>query len=174
MGVESSVSLAAEIRLLTGAIAKRISRAFDQRLAARYPGVSGLQFGILRLVRLGDRTISEISGKMMLAPATLVPAVDKLEKEGFLIRGKDPQDRRRNPLRLTEMGLRLLSEVSYVSPEDPLHRAVQLLGPESARALDELLQRLLSALSPDGDPTREVLASLSIEPTRSGADCPER
>lgn len=173
MSDKSSSSLAAEIRFLTGAISKRVSRAFEQRLTSRYPGVSGLQYGILRLVRLGDRTISEISGKMMLAPATLVPAVDKLEKEGLLIRGKDPQDRRRNPLRLTDTGLKLLSEVSFVSPEDPLCHAIQTIGQEGAQTLDELLQRLLAALSPGDNPIPEALSGLSVERAHSGADSSE-
>jgi len=174
MSDKGSASLVAEIRFLTGAISKRVSRAFEQRLASQYPGVSGLQYGILRLVRLGDRTISEISGKMMLAPATLVPAVDKLEKEGLLIRGKDPQDRRRNPLRLTDKGLKLLSEVSFVSPDDPLFHAIQAIGEESAQTLDELLQRLLSALSPGDEPTPDLLSALSVEHSPLSGDSAER
>ncbi len=174
MSDKNSSSLAAEIRILTGVISKRISRAFEQRLASRYSGVSGLQYGILRLVRLGDRTISEISGKLMLAPATLVPAVDKLEKEGFLVRGKDPQDRRRNPLRLTEMGLKLLSEVSFVSPDDPLCHAIQAIGEESAQTLDDLLQKLLDAMSPGDNPISEVLSGLSAERSHYGGDSSER
>ncbi len=154
--------LAIEIRVFTAMINKLVSRNFEQRLAARYPGVSALQFGILRLVGQRENTISEISAKMMLAPATLVPAVDKLEKEGFLLRGKDPRDRRRNPLHLTEKGEHILDDVAFVSPEDSLYQAIASIGEAQARDFCARLRTLFAALSPRGDVAEELLAHLGV------------
>jgi len=162
MSSDSTTTLTTEIRIFTNMIAKHVSRAFEQRLSTRYPGVSALQFGIVRLVGGSESTISELSAKMMLAPATLVPAVDKLEKEGFLVRGRDPSDRRRNPLHLTMKGTQLLDDIAFVSPDDPLYKAVDTIGKEQAEELSELLKQLVRSLFPGQDLVSEALMNFDL------------
>jgi len=96
--VPATTHLAIEIRILLSIIGKLNLRAMEQRVNESLPGMSLLQYGLLRILASEPCTLSELSNRMMLTPSTLVPAVDKLEREGYVVRGKDPSDRRRTPL----------------------------------------------------------------------------
>ena len=104
-------ALAHEVRILVSIVTKLANRDVEQRMQASGANISGLQHGMLRLLREHPYTSSELSRKMMLTPATLVPAVDALERHGLIDRGRDPNDRRRTPLLLTERALELLKRV---------------------------------------------------------------
>lgn len=146
---QTVTDLATEIRILISIIAKLNLRAMEQRLNEALPGMSVLQYGLLR--RLSDEpcTLSELSNRMLLTPSTLVPAVDKLEREGYLVRGKDPNDRRRTPLIVTDPGRQVLQAIPPVHDDDALLRAVEALGPERAKRLRALLHELLMGMSDD-------------------------
>ena len=64
----------------------------------------------LRLLQHTPFTLRELSDRMLVTPSTLVPVIDKLESEGLLVRGKDPDDRRRTPLELTERAREAVAE----------------------------------------------------------------
>lgn len=151
--------LATEIRILISIIAKLNLRAMEQRLNEAVPGISVLQYGLLR--RLSDEpcTLSELSSRMLLTPSTLVPAVDKLEREGYLVRGKDPNDRRRVPLFVTDAGRRILQTMPAIHGDDALTRAVEALGAERADHLRALLHDLLMGMSDDRALIETLLAN---------------
>jgi hypothetical protein len=95
---------------------------------------------------------------MMLAPSTLVPIIDRLESDGLLVRGKDPDDRRRTPLVLTQQARDMLASVPEMGPRDQLCHALQALGPERSRQLSLLLQALVNEMPHGHDIVRHVLA----------------
>ena len=74
---------ALEIRILVNIVAKMARRDLEQRLDASGIGVGALPFSVMRLLSYHPYTISELSRKMILKPATLVPAIDALERQGF-------------------------------------------------------------------------------------------
>jgi len=147
-GSESGVQVE-DIRLLILMVIKTSMRDLDRRLEASGTGISGLQFGVMRLLSQESATISELSGRMLLAPATLVPVVDALERKGFVQRGSDPRDRRRIPLMLTDSGLEVITRVSFTSDHDSLTQGLASLGREKSRHLQALLYELANHLTGD-------------------------
>jgi DNA-binding MarR family transcriptional regulator len=140
---------AEEIRTLIALISKCIMRDLDRRLEASGAGISGPQFGVMRLLSQESATISELSSRLMLAPATLVPVVDTLERKGLVQRGTDPRDRRRVPLLLTDAGAQAVARVVEASEADSLAQALANLGAEKARQLHALLRELVNYLAAD-------------------------
>lgn len=153
--------LAQQIFIFTSLVTKLAGRDREARLAERLPGLSGLQFGVLQILREGPLTLSDIAAKMLLAPATLVPVVQRLEQEQLVVRGRDARDRRRRPLSLSDGGRALLVEMAAYSGEDLITRSLREMGEEQARALDGLLRELLGHLAPEQDVVQQVLASLA-------------
>lgn len=143
-------SVATEIRILVSVLTKHSRRALEQRLGSYCPGVSGLQYRVLRALSTEEQTISKLSRRLMRSPSTFVPAIDALEQKGFIRRGQDPHDRRRTPLSLTARGARLLEEVPFLDEGDPLIQALSAMGDERARQLLTLLRELAHHF-PDGD-----------------------
>jgi DNA-binding MarR family transcriptional regulator len=88
----------------------------------------------------------------------LVPAVDALERKGYAKRGRDPQDRRRVPISLTESGAELLSCVPLVDGDDPLFHSLNVLGDEQRDQLLTLMRELVGHM-PEGDQILEHVSS---------------
>ena len=153
--------LAYQVFVFNSLVTKLTGRDHEQRIAAQLPGVSGLQFGVMRILSEGPFTLSEIAQKMMLAPATLVPVVDRLEEGKILVRGRDAHDRRRNPLSLTDLGREMLARTSIFDGQDVMTSALQKLGAAKAQQLNDLLVELLQQLAPDVDYVGQVFERLN-------------
>jgi DNA-binding MarR family transcriptional regulator len=97
----------------------------------------------------------------MVDPSTLVPVVDALELKRLAVRGKDPHDRRRVPISLTQRGAEIAAKHPMKGPfaaeENPLLKSIVAMGPERAQLLLSLLREMVSFL-PDGD---EILRRLA-------------
>ena len=142
--------MAAELRILMSIMRKRSGLALEQRLHTHSIKLSELQYHILQVLNYQPHTSSELSRIFMLNPSPLVPAVDALEKKGLIQRGRDPHDRRRIPLTLTEQGARVVSDVSIVDQEDPIYQGLNGMGQEQAQQLVSLLRQLVRQ-QPDGE-----------------------
>jgi DNA-binding MarR family transcriptional regulator len=147
MKAEEQYAAAVEIRILAAIINKLSMRDLELRLDTCKAGVTGPQYGLLRFLKHHGGTISEMSRKMMLAPATLVPVVDALEQKGLVERGKDPQDRRRTPLLLTADGLETLERMPVVDSADSLVHSLAAMGDVKTETLAALLQELAKHMS---------------------------
>jgi DNA-binding MarR family transcriptional regulator len=147
--IEDERGCAADIRKLAMVLVKLHARFYEQRLAQIAPEISGLQMGVLRVLTVGEKTVSELSRWMVLDPSTLVPVVDKLERAGLLERGRDPQDRRRIPLAITAEGRAMVERLPFLNDDDPLLMAVRQIGHEHAAQLALLLRALIAEM-PDG------------------------
>lgn len=156
---ESKAQLAVEIRILSLFVAKMAMRDMEQRINTVLPGVSPLQMGIMRLLAHEQYTLSELSARMMHTPSTLVPAVDKLEREGLVIRGKDPNDRRRTPLILTDDAHRALNAIPPGHPDDLIVGAVSRMDIKRAMQLRTLLHELLMGMSADKGMIEDLLTN---------------
>ena len=151
-------ALAFEIRSFMGIGTKLIAEDLERRLTDYCPGMKVQEFYLLSTLMHNPSTIRELSDRMMLAPSTLVPIVDKLESGGMVVRGKDPDDRRRTPLELTEQARNLLSNVPYKHTRDNLSDALQALGLEKARELSKLLQAMVGQLDKDHTVVDHILS----------------
>nr|MCU0495611.1 MarR family transcriptional regulator [Chloroflexaceae bacterium] len=122
--MDDLLPLAQEIQIFCAIVTKAARRDLEQRLAGEQVGIGSLPFGVLRVLEHESLTLTEISRRMQLAAASLVPAVDALEREGLLTRERDPHDRRRTPLSLTAAGHATLARIPALAPEDSLVRSL--------------------------------------------------
>ncbi|MCL5108938.1 MAG: MarR family transcriptional regulator [Chloroflexi bacterium] len=144
---EDPQAAALEIRLLATVLAKAARRDLERRLADQANCVGALPYAVLWLLSGRERTLSELSRLLLVTPATLVPVVDALARNGLALRRQDPFDRRRAPLALTERGRELLGRVPLLEGSDSLVRAAAALGPARLAQLLRLLRELVGNLT---------------------------
>jgi DNA-binding MarR family transcriptional regulator len=82
----------------------------------------------------------------MIDPSTLVPIIDALERKGYIERQKDPRDRRRTPLALSEKGNEATMQIGWLGEHEPFADAVQALGDAKSKQLIALLRELFEQL----------------------------
>jgi DNA-binding MarR family transcriptional regulator len=107
--------------------------------------------GYVALCYLRDRgaaTQQALGEKMMVDPNNLVLMLNELEGAGFLVRRRDPEDRRRHIVELTDEGRRAIerAEAGMESIEDEVLAA---LSPEERRTLRTLLDKALDGAPDD-------------------------
>lgn len=137
---------ALEVLILSAIIAKDGRQDTEQRLRAFGADITAPQYRLLRQLQQGRYTIKELSRVMMVEPATLVPMVDTLERHGLVRRSRDPNDRRRTPVELTETGLEHLGRVPFVHESDPIARYLSTLTESDRQAFVLRLRELVDAL----------------------------
>jgi MarR family transcriptional regulator, transcriptional regulator for hemolysin len=82
--------------------AKALVKALDSELRERV-GISFSQWKVIvMLMNENGLTQKDIADRLAVEGATLIPIIDKMQQEGFLIRKVDSTDRRNNRLYLTE------------------------------------------------------------------------
>lgn len=80
--------------------AHELQRALNEELAEH--GITFRQWEVLALISLkGDQSQSELAEQMRLEAPTLVGVLDRMERDGWIIRVTDPEDRRRKLVRPT-------------------------------------------------------------------------
>lgn len=134
-------------RVLLNWIFKLMIRDLDEFLRAHAIPISSLQFGVLRVLRHGTQSLSDLSKRMLLSPATLVPVVDALVKQDYVRRERDSRDRRRVQLSLTEQGSALVEQLTCQPYQDSYHRAWQSLTSAQQAQLLDLLQQIIAQMS---------------------------
>jgi DNA-binding MarR family transcriptional regulator len=134
------------IKLLLFLLVKSLKQDLEQRLKKARINTGMLGLAILHLLKKQDQTLGTLSQKLILAPATLVPAVNNLEAKGLIKRRPDHQDRRSHRLSLTPQGLKLLAGLPASLQDDPLIRQLQLLSPADRQKLHQLLNNLSQAI----------------------------
>jgi DNA-binding MarR family transcriptional regulator len=83
-------------------------------------------------------TMTDLAGHMGVTVATMSLAVDRLERKGYARRARDPRDRRRVLLRVTNAGVRVREAKSVLDPV----RIEQVLGRLSGADRDAALRGL--------------------------------
>jgi len=159
--IEERRRIAMEIHMLGFMATKATILAMESQGLLADAGISMLQFRVLRILSRRPHTISELSPLLLVDPSTLVSVVDALERKGLAERGRDPHDRRRVPISLTDQGAQIAachpSQSPFADQDNPLLNSIDAMGPERARALLDLIRELVSHL-PDGD---EILKHVS-------------
>jgi DNA-binding MarR family transcriptional regulator len=84
---------------------------------------------------------------LLLPKSTASVLVKDLERRGFLVRRRDPDDERRLRITLTAQGDAAVA-ADHVLDLGALHRALQRLTAEDRRTLLDLLGRLAAAAAP--------------------------
>ncbi len=147
-----------EIRILATLMARISFHSLEERFNSYGKDLSGLQYGVLRVLSHESATLSELSRQFALDPSTLVPVIDTLERKGLIIRRRDPNDRRRIPLSLSEAGADLIREVPFFQEEDLLYQCLGSMGEDKAVELLSLLREVVKRM-PDGETLIESVTS---------------
>ncbi len=113
-------------------------RAHIRQVATEHFDISVEQFHILRLVRRGKRSVSELAEARNLSRPAVSQAVEALVQKGLISRLPDTQDRRHIWLVLTSPGNTLLDAVF----EDTRGWMMQALSPLSDEELNDLVQAM--------------------------------
>jgi DNA-binding MarR family transcriptional regulator len=121
-------------------LARRLRHAIDTALEPY--GLTGVQVGLLvRLERTDGLVQADLGRRMAIEPATLTGIVQRLEREGWLRRSGDPDNRRLQRVWLTDKARERLPALLR---EQTRHRrrALSGLSPVELTQLEQLLDRI--------------------------------
>lgn len=130
-----------------------VSRWIERLLAAHDPPLTVAQYLALQGIAEGDVVGAELARRTAVSPAAVSQLLAGLEQSGLLTRGRVEDDRRRQPLMLTEQGQWTLRSAQTALRERLAGLLVDLPPPE-ADALARLLERLEASLSGTPPPPR--------------------
>jgi DNA-binding MarR family transcriptional regulator len=92
-------------------------RRVTKDVARRY-GLTGPQITAVKLLEgFGDLSLSELSERMSAKNSTITGLVDRMERDGLVLRERSDKDRRVVLIRLTDEGRKLAEEVPVASME---------------------------------------------------------
>jgi len=152
---------AMRLKMLAGVMGRLAMHDLKKRLEAEKIEVNPLGLGVLKIISSTDFTISELSQKLFIASATLVPVIDCLEKDGLITRHDDPKDRRRNPLSLTLKGEKIVSKIACAHKDDLIVRALSKIGRKKTEQLIQILCELVDHISGDSGLSKKILCSVN-------------
>ncbi|MEU8263481.1 MarR family transcriptional regulator [Micromonospora sp. NPDC048999] len=120
------------------------------RYLAEHHGLTSAGMRVLLiLLRAGDSTHREMAERCFVRPATLTGIVDTLERDGFVARQRDPNDRRSVQLTLTGKGREhALAIIDLIHSNRPLTSVDA--DPAKQAVIREFLIELITNMS-DGD-----------------------
>ncbi len=142
-----TVAMADQIRGLCSVVTKVARSDLESLLKHHDAGISAIEHGVLRHLSHGVASMAEISRLMGVAPSTLVYVVDSLTKKKLVKRGKDPKDRRREPLQLEKKGADLFARSPKMDIGSLLVRSLENMTELRRRELLALLQELVKGLT---------------------------
>lgn len=85
---------------------------------ARTLGLTGPQVSALKILEaMGDLSLTELSGRMSAKNSTITGIVDRMERDGLVVRERSQTDRRVVLIRATERGLEIARSVPVTAME---------------------------------------------------------
>ena len=118
-----------------------LARDCDRVLA--HWGITGAQFGVLSCIEAagGSLPLSQIGDRMLVTCANITGVVDRLEREGLVVRERVQDDRRVILACITETGRQLVHE-AHEALVDHVGGLLQFVEPEERRELARQLERI--------------------------------
>jgi DNA-binding MarR family transcriptional regulator len=147
--LEATVYLYTESRRITKEVARRVE-------------LTGPQLTVLKVLEsVGDLSLSELSERIRAQNSTVTGIIDRMEREGLVVRARSNEDRRVINIRLTDKGSKIAREIA-VEPMEVFRSALQSL---SASEMQELLRILTKiAMRVKAIVKRDIGASDAREP----------
>jgi len=142
---------AADALVRTGPL---VGRWIERLLAGHEPPLSTGQYLALRAIADGDVTGVDLARRAAVSPAAVSQLVAALETRELVTRGRAVDDRRRQPLALTDQGRQALTSAQSLLGEQ-LAQLLAGLAPPEVDALTDALERLDVALSGAPPPRRQ-------------------
>jgi DNA-binding MarR family transcriptional regulator len=127
---------------------RRIFKAlqnYSHEVSHRY-GITGPQLWVLKTVfKDGGLPLGELSQKMYLHPSTITGVVNRLEKKGYVSRGRDQADRRVVMVQLTPKGKRLVKRAPNPVQGKMIH-GLRQLRKEKLKFIHKSVQTLVEIM----------------------------
>jgi MarR family transcriptional regulator, organic hydroperoxide resistance regulator len=118
------------------------SRRITKGIAGRY-GLTGPQLAVVKMLEpVGKLSLSELSSQIRARNSTVTGIIDRMEREGLVVRRRSDEDRRVVNIELTKKGQQLAGEISV----EPVQIFRQVLAELSLRDATEL-RRILNKLA---------------------------
>jgi DNA-binding MarR family transcriptional regulator len=153
-----TIAMAEQLRFLCSVITKIARADLQTRLDNQNVGISAVDHGLLRHLSYGVASMAEISRLMGVAPSTLVYVVDGLVKKKLVKRGKDPSDRRREPLSLEKKGAAIFARIPKMDASSILVKSLEGMKEtrrfELLALLDEFAEGLPGSKKVTSGPSR--------------------
>jgi DNA-binding MarR family transcriptional regulator len=130
-----------------------VSRWIERVLAGHDPPLTVAQYLTLQAISDGEVVGAELARRAAVSPAAVSQLLATLEREGLLSRQRLEDDRRRQPLVLTEQGAWALRS-AQTALRERLAGLLADLPPPQADALARLLERLQASLNGTPPPPR--------------------
>ncbi len=136
-------------------VVSQMFRRWNSRSVEADWGMTGPRVTVLvMLVQARSLTMGEIAGALEVTPRAVTRLVDGLEADGYVIRGRDPQDLRVVHVTCTAKAL-TLAEERMPELTDRMARLFEGFSAEQLRGYVEVIttvgERLRSDLEPSGD-----------------------
>jgi DNA-binding MarR family transcriptional regulator len=113
---------------------------------ARQVELTGPQLTVLKLLEgVGDLSLSALSERIRAQNSTVTGIIDRMEREGLVVRARSTEDRRVVNIRLTEKGGRIARAVS-IEPMEIFRAALQTLSARETRDLLAILTKVARAV----------------------------
>ena len=117
------------------------SRRLTKELARRAQ-LTGPQLTVVKILeQLGDLSLSELSDRIRAQNSTVTGIIDRMEREGLVVRARSTEDRRVVHIRLTDKGARLAREIP-VEPMEIFRSALESLSAQEMRDLLRILTKI--------------------------------
>jgi DNA-binding MarR family transcriptional regulator len=130
-----------------------VSRWIERLLAAHEPPFTVAQYLTLQAIADGEIVGAELARRAAVSPAAISQLLAALENAGMLTRDRLDNDRRRQPLALTEHGQWALRS-AQTALRERLAGLLADMPPPETDALARLLERLQASLSGTPPPPR--------------------
>jgi DNA-binding MarR family transcriptional regulator len=130
-----------------------VSRWIERVLAAHEPPLTVAQYLALQAIADGEVVGAELARRAAVSPAAMSQLLTALEDAGMLTRDRREDDRRRQPLTLTEQGTWTLQS-AQTALRERLAGLLADMPPKETDALARLLERLEASLSGTPPPPR--------------------
>ena len=142
----------------------RLARHFDRLLKPPFAdaGVEAWEFDVLATLRRAGKpyrmSVGALMRTLLVTSGAMTNRIDRLEAAGWVVRERDPADRRGVLVRLTTKGVRLVDRLlaEHVANEREL---LAVLDDDESAQLAALLGRLLAAVEGQEDTKRTKEAS---------------
>jgi DNA-binding MarR family transcriptional regulator len=117
------------------------SRRVTKELARRAQ-LTGPQLTVIKILEtLGDLSLSELSDRIRAQNSTVTGIIDRMEREGLVVRTRSTADRRVVHIRLTDKGKGLAREIP-VEPMEIFRHALLALSEQELRDFLRILTKI--------------------------------
>ncbi len=146
-GRAPTLPLAVEMRDEVGQIIETIiylyteSRRITKELARRAQ-LTGPQLTVVKILeQIGDLSLTELSERIRAQNSTVTGIIDRMEREGLVLRARSTEDRRVVKIKLTDKGSKIARAIA-VEPMEIFRGALESLSAGETRELLKILTKI--------------------------------